>query len=102
MIVIGDKLITNDQDQPMHSGGSTSGKRSIQLLFAEQLTFSLCDYFVISHDSAVGRIGIWLSETGGSTNNTFIEHRNFKLGPDDKVCAANVNEVKMAVMGAQM
>jgi len=79
--VFGDKIITSTTHRPVHSGGGgrEKGGKALQLLFAEQLTLALCDYFVISHDSHVGRLAIWMSEYGASRNRSIIPHGRDKF-----------------------
>ena len=89
--VFGDKVITSTTHRPVHSGGGgrEKGGKALQLLFAEQLTLALCDYFVISHDSHVGRLAIWMSEYGASRNRSFITHGTKEGRLNDQ----NVNKV---------
>lgn len=82
--LFGDKLITNTKHRPIHSGtgGSERGGQAQQLLFSEQLTLSMCNYFIISHDSHVGRLAVWLSEFGGSRNASIIPRGKEKMTSD--------------------
>lgn len=93
--MFGEKLITNTKYRPVHTGtgGVDKGARALQLLFSEQLTLSLCDYFVLSYDSHVGRLAVWISEFGASRNRSLIPNDN-KRTPDNiqKVCPFRHND----------
>jgi hypothetical protein len=99
----GDKIIANTNDRPVHSGGGglEKGGKAMMLLFSEQLTLALCDYFIISHNSHVGRIAVWLSEYGASKNNSYIEHRDHEINKDnERTCLHVGNDANLASQGA--
>ena len=98
----GNKLITNTKDKPLHSGSKDGGMMSLRTLLAEELTLALCDYFIISHDSGVGRMAIWLSKHGGNNaNRTYIEHRLHQLEDNEGKCPplANIEFMTSAGVG---
>ena len=72
----GNKLITDTQSQPFHtSRNKAGGGKVMHRIMAEILTISLCDYFVLTHDSGVGKFGAWLSPTR-KPNSSFISGSN--------------------------
>lgn len=96
------KVFANTEHRPVHTGtgGHEKGGKALKLLFAEQISFSLCDYFIVSHDSHVGRLAIWLSEYGASRTNTYFEHRDFALDANEPICKHIGNEYLLAELGA--
>ena len=96
----GDKLITNTVDRAMHSGNKDGGLASLRSLLAEELTLALCDYFIISHDSGVGRMGSWLSKHGGDNNRTYTENRYHEIKDTDPRCPSRPPPETIATAGA--
>lgn len=67
------KIVTDAIHKPQHLVGNFSF--GLQLVLGEVLTLSLCDYFIISPLSGIGKLGVWLSKNR-SLNNTFVNGRN--------------------------
>lgn len=74
-----DKIVADTDTTKVHSaflsvGDIEAQKSSIISLFWQELLFSLCDYYVISRPSGVGKVGIWLREGGSIMNNTYVQN----------------------------
>ena len=84
----GDKVVTDVGRPPLHSGNANELSDRIEgmkLVMAEVLTFSLCDYFIVSYNSHIAKLGVWISNNRRE-DNTFVEHRLGKVEPDQEQC----------------
>jgi hypothetical protein len=79
----GSKIITNLDDLAVHSA-TQNNENPIRQIMSEILTFALCDYFIISYDSGVGRLGAFLSENK-KTGNVFMNDKLDKLSDENNI-----------------
>jgi len=77
--VYDDKIVTDTHSHALHTGiNRNEGSASMQRVMAELLTLSLCDYFVLTFNSGVGKLAAWISDN--RDKNAFI------VSPDEPQC----------------
>ena len=77
--VYGDKIVTDTHSHALHTGiNRNEGSASMQRVMAELLTLSLCDYFVLTFNSGVGKLAAWISDN--RKKNAYI------VSPDEPQC----------------
>jgi len=90
----GKNLFIDTTHKPMHVGISNDvndlekhGPLAMQTALLDVLAFSLCDFFVISHDSGIGKLGALLSP---------FTHQDRVFVTDENGCHGPVTDSQMA------
>lgn len=71
----GDKLITDTVFIPSHLA-THADNTTLPLLMSDVLTLSLCDYFILTHNSGVGKVGALLSPNLNISNVYIVAEGN--------------------------
>ena len=92
----GDKLVWT-KHKPMHIGISNNvndiegprGSEAVQLAVADVTSLALCDYFVLSHDSGLGKLSALLSHNAHDGRVFVTSHSGCKPYSDEDMARAN-------------
>jgi len=84
--LFGDKLVTNTKDEAIHTAMGKHEERilGMKMVFSEVITMAQCDFFILSHNSGIGKLGAWLSKN--HMQNAFFQDRSNALLPDEPKC----------------
>jgi hypothetical protein len=91
----GDKLVWADH-KPMHIGIANDvndiahhGPEAVQLAVADVLSLSLCQFFILSHDSGMGKLAALLSHTEHEGRVFVTSHGGCKAVGDEELANSN-------------
>eukprot|EP01038_Epipyxis_sp_PR26KG_P014273 gene14273-19150_t len=93
-------IITNIDEPTHHSAMSRVGhygEYAIRQVAAEILTFSMCDYFVLSHDSGLGKLGAYLAENKRD-GSVYFEDR-YNTVSDQESCSKSMTWTELGMSG---
>lgn len=92
----GNKLLADIEHVPMHIGINndvnnlqSGGPLAMQLAVADVLQMALCDYFVVSHDSGLGKLGVLLSHSAHFSRVYVVDEYRCKPADDDQIARSN-------------
>lgn len=97
----GDKVLTDLNHSAIHIGNAgTHEERAegLQLVMAEVYTFSLCDYFILSHNSGIAKLAVWISNNRRE-DNVFVEHRDQPAQQDNLCIPFSTHDMVMGGAG---